>query len=1674
MKKHTNSFNPIVLAISLICLKLKNCIYKLVGNILAQTTTLGLYFKLALCVSLQKISTTDPPTGVELMALRKTIRLMSCRLALVLFFLAIIPSSAFAWPTTAEWIGMYKGGGVLQDPTNDAGGARNIVDSSGHYAAYVFYDGTYFYTRLRLDADPTGSGGQGYLLQYGWGEEFDTDQDAGDYEWLTMVDGIGDHAVNNGDETIQLRQNTVKTNIGDPSDKAETLNSWMDLGGNFQVSLADTVTNGDADYFLDFRFPYDTLKTALGIDDYTAIRILFGSSSSTQSLVENGADLCGGTNLNLYTGLSDYVVPLGGTRPTDGTVWYRNSVDTADVTTENAGNNLYVKVQDLDRNINATTAQTVTVTLTVPSGDSETITLTETGVNTGIFWGSIPTIGSSTHTSDNGTLQVSDGEVATVTYTDAIAADLSHNVARTDTCTMSAPALSVTKSVSPARVVAGGTVDYTVTLRNQGGGPATVNSVVDTLPAGFTYVAFSTTGMTTGEPSISGQSLTWSGSWTLPANGTLTLHFQATASSIDGPYDNNVSFSGPGNPGTSSGPTATVGVVHIGIAKAASVSRVITGGTMSYTVTMTSTSNADTPVTEVTDTLPAGFAYVTGTSTGMTTNNPTVSGQTLTWSTGGPWNLPANGSLALTFNVTASSTAGTYNNNATFTPTGYPVRATGNTSPVEVVALTITKTANPTEVVKGGTVTYTIVMTNTSATSVSVTSVSDTLANTYSYIANSVTGLSNPNPPTLNQVGQTSTWTPTAPATSWTIPAASGGVPGSLTVTFNAQAPNSASGPDYNNASFNSTGFPTRSTGATAPVYVNVYTLNKSVSPSLVIAGGTVTYTLTFTNSSNSDETITQITDTLPSGFTYVTGSYGGTLGVAANPTGTTGTITWNGSWSLPKNASRTLTFNATASSTPGTYNNNAGWTLTGKTTNPTGNAAPVTVFDLTIAKTVDKAEVVDGDTVRYTMTLTNIGGPAITVNQVADTLPSGFTYVTGTTTGLTTNNPTGTTGTITWSTGGPWTLPASGTLTLSFDATASSTDGTYTNSASFTPASYPVRTVTGTAQVKVRHLTITKSVTPTSVVAGATVTYTMTLTNTGSTAVPVTRVTDTLPAGFTYVTGSYGGTLGVSADPSIGGQVLTWNGAWSILAGSSRTVTFSATASSVDGTYDNNCTFTPTGFPVRSSGATAPVTVIHLGLTKSVSPSSVVAGGTVTYTMTLSNTGSIAVPVTQITDTLPSGFTYVAGSYGGTLGVSANPSGTTGTITWNGSWSIPAGSSRTVTFSATASSTDGTYNNSATFTPTGYPVQSVNNTAPVTVIHLSIAKTANPTDVLAGGLLSYTITLSTTGSLAVPVTQVTDTLPSGFTYVTNTTTGLTTNNPGIAGQVHTWNGAWSIPAGGSLTLNFQATASSTDGTYNNNATYTPTGYPVQSVGPTATVTVIHLGISKTANPTSVLEGRTVGYTITLSSTSGSAITVTQVTDTLPAGFTYKSGTTGGTLGVSADPSGTTGTITWNGSWNIPAGGSRTLSFDTTATSTPGSYDNNASFTPTGYQALSTGNTATVVVVSNPQITLVKSVDKTDASPGDVLTYTVHYHNSGGSQATSLIILDPIPAYTSYVTGSQKVGNAASTYATATTIADNVSGGSVTFMVGTVEPDDSVPDSGNDEGKVYLQLSVNH
>ena len=75
-------------------------------------------------------------------------------------------------------------------------------------------------------------------------------------------------------------------------------------------------------------------------------------------------------------------------------------------------------------------------------------------------------------------------------------------------------------------------------------------------------------------------------------------------------------------------------------------------------------------------------------------------------------------------------------------------------------------------------------------------------------------------------------------------------------------------------------------------------------------------------------------------------------------------------------------------------------------TTGPGGCEPGATAVSMD--KSVDDSTVGPGDEVTYTIEITNVGTTDAVLSTITDTLPSGFTYVPGSTTGITTSDPDG------------------------------------------------------------------------------------------------------------------------------------------------------------------------------------------------------------------------------------------------------------------------------------------------------------------------------------------------------------------------------------------------------------------------------------------------------------------------------------------------------------------------------------------------------------------------------------------------------------------------------------------------------------------------------------------
>jgi uncharacterized repeat protein (TIGR01451 family) len=282
------------------------------------------------------------------------------------------------------------------------------------------------------------------------------------------------------------------------------------------------------------------------------------------------------------------------------------------------------------------------------------------------------------------------------------------------------------------------------------------------------------------------------------------------------------------------------------------------------------------------------------------------------------------------------------------------------------------------------------------------------------------------------------------------------------------------------------------------------------------------------------------------------------------------------------------------------------------------------------------------------------------------------------------------------------------------------------------------------------------------------------------------------------------------------------------------------------------------------------------------------VAGNQLTYTITVTNDGPSTATGVTLADTLPAGVTFVSAtsSQGTVTNTSGVLNGQLGTL-------APAASATITVIVGVNAATTGTLTNTATVTSTETDINTSNNTSTATTtvnsnIDLSITKTDSVDPVAAGSSLTYTLLVTNNGPSTATNVVVTDSLPTGLTFTSGTSTvGSVTNASNVVtGNVGT------LAPGASATITVIASVSATaTGTLSNTATVTATQTDTNTANNTATQTTalaVPGSISGTvyldANKNGVRdtgEAGIPGVVVDLSGTNmlGATITQQQTTD---------------------------------------------------------------------------------------------------------------------------------------------------------------------------------------------------
>ncbi len=1311
------------------------------------------------------------------------------------------------------------------------------------------------------------------------------------------------------------------------------------------------------------------------------------------------------------------------------------------------------------------------------------------------------------------------------------------------------------------------TLTYTMKYANTSASTAaSAVELKDVLPAGTTFVSATSNPLATPTttPAVgSSGTVTWNfSSVAAGASGSVSVVVGVPddltgTSSISNTGTISSTETAPVNATALTEVVGGAGSASLVLSKAVSKTALTAGDTATYTLRVVNTGTAAASGVTVSDTLPStGYFTYAGCSASVGTCS--VSGSLLTWSAG---NLAAGATatLAVTMNVATSGVpAGItlLNNHATVSDSGYctggtpPASCTSNTVTVSISGnpnLTLTKTSSvpqATVLAPGNEVTYTLTVSNAGSSSASGVVVYDPLPANMAYSAVVSAGPGAASFDALNNrmvfnIGNLAAGASATVAFKAKVSSLSSGSvqllnTGSVTAdnaaTRTAQATNTAQAAPV--MTLNKTGpaslpFPaavlsdavtssdtvfvnssallevgdwvqivdgagaslTRVTALNGPV-VQLASAVTAQSGAAVRKAGT--WSMSYQNTGNADATSVVVSDTLPANWVYV--SAAPTVTSAPLP-GVNGTVSW-ALGSVAPNASGVLQVVAIPTST-GQSTNTA--TLSAANHNTVQASATLATGGLTLSKATSTPTLpasVPGthSVAKYTLTVSNSLASPVGGLSVRDLLPTGFTYVanSGKVNGAATEPAPGDLNQPAWTL---LSVPAQGSLTITFDADIAETVG---------PATYQNQVVlenvpTGVASVPFDPLSTTaEDVTVLAANTGAVEGYVYRdANNNGSFDLAVDVP---LPNVRVDITGSDTQAYQVVSDSAgyfrrvlpAGSTTLSIQGA-DIPAGLSLRA----------GQLASQAVTVPSGATVgKNTGYVPNAPILDVSKTHSGNFS---AGGTGSYTVTVTNTGGLATSgEVMLTDTPPTGMT-ITGMSGTGWTCSSTPS-------WacTRSDALAAGASYpaiTVGVSVSPSATSPLVN--SVTASGGGAAQSASATDSTTVVRpaaFGISK-SGPASAQTGAAITYTLTLTNLGELTTGTSAtVREALPAG-TVVTAVTAGTGVSTVACANYTSPFNCTVTLSAGllpnGTATFTLAATAPATAGSITNYISVDPTGGssppdPTQTCVPTTACGSASTTLTSSAQPPAwqitkthsgnFTAGGTGSYTVTVKNTGGTATSGTvTVGDTPPTGMTITGMSGTGWTCASAAP--------WSCTRSdaLAAGASQEaiIVSVSVARDAVGTLTNSATVSGGGAAASATATDDTTVEPL-ADVVVHKNGPAVIAASGQ-LVYTVRVSNAGPGAANGTVFSDSVPAGVTGVswTCGNAVGGAVcpaasgSGNAISQTLATFPAGGSVTYtMRGTAPTSGSVtnvasasvavgvndPDTANNTSSVTTQV----
>ena len=995
----------------------------------------------------------------------------------------------------------------------------------------------------------------------------------------------------------------------------------------------------------------------------------------------------------------------------------------------------------------------------------------------------------------------------------------------------------VASKSGPASANAGSDVAFSVSLLNIG--PDAALSVVlnDPLPAGMTFVsatqnsgpAFSCTTPGVNAP---GTVRCTAPSLTAGVTATFTFVFNISVATAPGTVFTNVatvsSATPDPNPENDSGiastqtpppPQADLFVSKSGPGSAGPNTNV------TYVINAGNAGPDAATSMSLQDTLPGNMTFVSL----IQTSGPAFSCATPGSGAGGTvtctiasLNAGANASFSLVTQVPTGTAGGTsYTNIATVSGATTDPNAENNSSGaltvVSAADLSVTKSASPTATA-GGAVTYVLTATNNGPDAAQNVLLQDPLPAGVSFV--SATQNSGPAGGCSQSVSGAITTVFCSVSTMNSAAIVQFTVVGQV-------APNVAAGTLSNTVTVSSDTFDTNTANNSATASTVVSTsadlaLSK-IAPATASAGSNLTYTIGLTNNGPSSASTVSLSDILPANTTFAALSQtGGPAFSCITPAaGASGTITCTApAFASGATANFSVVVQIAPATPSGTVISNTA-IASSATSDPNGannSSTASTTTSLNADVMVNKigpATAAAGSNITYTITVTNNGPSTASALSLSDSLPANTTFVSEAQSSgpaFTCTTPAaGATGTVncTAASLAPGAssvfsilvkigaaVPAGSNISNTAAVSSSGADGNPANNSS----------TSTTAVTQSADLTVSKTGSAT-VIAGANITYSVTLTNNGPTDAATVSLSDPIPANTTFVSaaptsGPASGPAFTCITPAVGGTGSIVCSAPSLVSGGTVVFTFVVkTSSSANGTVISNTasatSATPDPLPANNSatfgtsaGAVADVAIVK------TAPATGTAGGNLSYTVTLTNNGPSDAAGVSLSDVLPASTTFVSSTQtsGPAFTCTTPAPGATGTIACNGGPLVSAGGAAFTFVVKTASSTAaGLLSNTATVSTSSTDPAPANNssTASTTIsasADLAVTKTG-PTSAGAGSDIVYTLTLTNSGPSNATTVVLTDTTPANAAFVSATQTGgptftCTTPASGASGVV--------------------------------------------------------------------------------------------------------------------------------------------------------------------------------------------------------------------------------------------------------------------------------------------------